>query len=53
MMVTLRGDVLMDGRKMGRLVATGQTSAASLPTLSGSAINLRAMPIFAGTSAPL
>ena len=53
MMVTLRGDVLMDGRKMGRLVATGQTSAATLPTLSGSAINLRAMPIFAGTSAPL
>ncbi len=53
MMVTLRGDVMMDGRKMGRLVATGQASTASLPTLSGSAINLRAVPIFAGTGAPL
>ena len=53
MMVALRGDVVMDGRKMGRLVATGQASSASLPTLSGSAINLRAMPIFAGTGAPL
>ena len=53
MMVALRGDVLMDGRKMGRLVATGQTSAASLPTSSGSAINLRAIPIFSGTGAPL
>ena len=53
MMVTLHGDILMDGRKMGKLVATGQTSAASLPTPSGSVINLRAMPIFAGTSAPL
>ena len=53
MMVSLRGDVVMDGRKMGRLVASGQASAASLPTLSGSAINLRAVPIFAGTVAPL
>ncbi len=51
--VSLRGDVMMDGRKMGRLVAVGQTSAASLPTVSGSAINLRALPIFAGTSAAL
>ncbi len=53
LIVALRGEVLMDGRKMGRLVATGQTSAASLPTRSGSAVNLRAMPIFAGTGAPL
>ena len=53
MVVALRGDMIMDGRKVGRLVATGQTSAASLPTLSGSAINLRAMPIFPGTSVAL
>ena len=51
--VALRGDVMMDGRKMGRMVATGQTSAASLPTISGSAINLRAIPVFAGTGAAL
>ena len=53
MMVTLRGDVMLDGRKMGRMVAAGQTSAASLPTVSASAVNLRAMPVFAGTRAPL
>ncbi len=53
MVVALHGDMIMDGRKVGRLVATGQTSAASLPTLSGSAINLRAMPIFPGTSVAL
>jgi hypothetical protein len=52
-MVALRGDVVLDGRKMGHIVAVGQTSAASLPTVSASAINLRALPVFAGTGAPL
>ena len=51
--IALRGDVVMDGRKIGRLVAAGQTSAASLPSISSSAVNLKAMPVFAGTSVPL
>ncbi len=52
-MVALHGDVMLDGRKMGRMVASGQTSAASLPTVSASAVNLRAMPVFTGTRIPL
>ncbi len=52
-MVALRGDVMLDGRKMGHIVAAGQTSTASLPTVSASAINLRALPVFTGTGAPL
>ena len=52
-LVALHGDVMLDGRKMGRMVASGQTSAASLPTVSASAVNLRAVPIFTGTRIPL
>lgn len=53
MTVAVHGDVMLDGRKLGRMVAAGQTSAASLPTVSASAVNLRAIPVFAGTRAPL
>ena len=52
-LVSLHGDVMLDGRKMGRMVASGQTSAASLPTVSASAVNLRAVPVFTGTRIPL
>ena len=51
--IALRGDVLMDGRRMGRIVAAGQASTANLPQGSASAVNLRAVPLFAGTSVPL
>ena len=51
--VALRGDVLMDGRRMGRLVASGQVSAANLPQVSASSVNLRASPVFSGTSVAL
>ncbi len=51
--VALRGNVLMDGRRMGRLVASGQASAASLPQVSASSVNLRATPVFSGTSIAL
>ena len=51
--IALRGDVMMDGRKLGRLVAAGQTNAARLPQVSASSVNLRALPIFPGTRVPL
>ena len=52
-MITLRGNVNLDGRKMGAIVAAGQISSASLPTVAASAVNLRALPIFRGTGLAL
>ena len=52
-LVTLHGSVHLDSRKVASVVAAGQVSAASLPTVSASAVNLRALPIFRGTGAPL
>jgi len=51
--VSLRGEVVLDGRKVGQLVVKGQTGAARLPSSSSSGLNLRTMPVFSGTSAPL
>ena len=51
--ITLRGNILMDGRRVGRLITAGQSTAANLPQVSSSAVNLRATPVFAGTSLPL
>ena len=51
--IALTGDVVIDGRKLGRISAIHQVSSASLPSRSASAVNIRALPVFAGSSVPL
>ncbi len=51
--IALTGDIVIDGRKLGRIAAATQVSSASLPPRSASSVNLRAMPVFTGSSVPL
>ncbi len=52
-MIALTGEIAIDGRKLGRTTAASQVSSASLPPRSASAVNIRAMPVFTGSSVPL
>lgn len=52
-MIALTGHIVIDGRKLGRIAASSQVSSASLPPRSGSAVNIKALPIFTGSSVPL
>ncbi|WP_428375200.1 hypothetical protein [Lichenicoccus sp.] len=51
--IALTGDIIIDGRKLGRIAAATQVSGASLPPRSASAVNIKALPIFTGSSVPL
>lgn len=50
--VNLSGDVVIDGRRLGRLTASSQAREASLPARGPSRVNLRAVPVFSGTQIP-
>ena len=52
MVVTLTGDVIMDGRRLGLLTAASQARTASLPAHGPSRVNLRAVPIYSGAQIP-
>lgn len=52
MVVNLTGDVVIDGRRLGRITASSQAREASLPARGPSRINLRAMPMYSGTQLP-
>nr|WP_321986649.1 hypothetical protein [uncultured Lichenicoccus sp.] len=51
--MTLTGDIVIDGRKLGRLATSSQVRGASLPPRSASAVNIKALPVFTGSSVPL
>ncbi len=50
--VNLTGDVIIDGRRLGRITASSQAREASLPARGPSRVNLRAVPIYSGTQIP-
>lgn len=50
--VNLTGDVVIDGRRLGRITASSQAREASLPARGPSRVNLRAVPIYSGTQIP-
>ena len=50
--VNLTGDVIIDGRRLGRITAASQAREASLPARGPSRVNLRAVPIYSGTQIP-
>ncbi len=52
MMVNLMGDVVVDGRRLGQVVASSQVRQASLPAHGPSRVNLRAVPIHSGMQIP-
>ncbi len=52
MMVSLTGDVVIDGRRLGQVTAASQASHASLPAHGPSRVNLRAVPIYSGMQIP-
>lgn len=52
MMVSLAGDVVIDGRRLGQVAASSQASRASLPAHGPSRVNLRAVPIHPGMQIP-
>ncbi len=52
MMVSLTGDVVIDGRRLGQVAASSQASQASLPAHGPSRVNLRAVPIHSGMQIP-
>ena len=52
MMVNLMGDVVIDGRRLGQVVASSQARQASLPAHGPSRVNLRAVPIHSGMQIP-
>ncbi len=52
MMVSLMGDVVIDGRRLGQVAASSQASQASLPAHGPSRVNLRAVPIHSGMKIP-
>ena len=52
MMVSLMGDVVIDGRRLGQVAASSQASQASLPAHGPSRVNLRAVPIHPGMQIP-
>ncbi len=52
MMVSLMGDVVIDGRRLGQVAASSQASQASLPAHGPSRVNLRAVPIHSGMQIP-
>ncbi len=52
MMVNLMGDVVVDGRRLGQVVASSQARQASLPAHGPSRVNLRAVPIHSGMQIP-
>ena len=51
-MVSLTGDVVIDGRRLGQVAASSQASRASLPAHGPSRVNLRAVPIHPGMQIP-
>lgn len=51
-MVSLAGDVVIDGRRLGQVAASSQASRASLPAHGPSRVNLRAVPIHPGMQIP-
>ena len=52
MMVNLMGDVVVDGQRLGRVVASSQARQASLPAHGPSRVNLRVVPIHSGMQIP-
>ena len=52
MMVNLMGDVVVDGRRLGQVVASSQARQASLPAHGPSRVNLRAVPVHSGMQIP-
>ena len=52
LMITLTGDVVIDGHRLGRITATSQAREASLPARGPSRVNLRAVPIYSGMQIP-
>ncbi len=50
--VNLTGDVIIDGRRLGRITASSQAREASLPARGPSRVNLRAVPLYSGTQIP-
>ena len=52
MIVSLMGDVVIDGRRLGQVAASSQASQASLPAHGPSRVNLRAVPIHSGMQIP-
>ena len=52
MMVSLMGDVVVDGRRLGQVAASSQARQASLPAHGPSRVNLRAVPIHSGMQIP-
>lgn len=50
--VHLTGDVMIDGRRLGRLMASSQARDASLPAQGPSRVNLRTVPIYSGMQIP-
>lgn len=50
--VNLTGDVSIDGRRLGQIMASSQAKEASLPARGPSRVNLRAVPIYTGTQVP-
>ena len=52
MMVNLMGDVAVDGRRLGQVVASSQARQASLPAHGPSRVNLRVVPIHSGMQIP-
>ncbi len=52
MMVSLMGDVVIDGRRLGQVAASSQARQASLPAHGPSRVNLRAVPIHPGMQIP-
>lgn len=52
LIVNLTGDVVIDGRRLGRITATSQAREASLPAYGPSRVNLRAVPLYSGAQVP-
>ena len=52
LIVNLTGDILVDGRKLGRLTASSQARAAALPAHGPSRVNLHVVPSYSGAQIP-
>lgn len=50
--VNLVGDVVVDGRHLGRIAASSQAREASLPAHGPSRVNLRTVPLYPGMQIP-
>jgi len=50
--VTLSGNVVVDGRQLGRMAASSAGDQAAMPAAGPARLNLRATPVFSGTQLP-